>query len=193
MKAVRFHEYGDAGVLRYEDVGQPVPGDGEVRVRVAATSFNLKQVFITSRIYGGYANGHQLLNGDYVGCTNPEPFAYEEAFAVQRLIVAQIDSTNDGYSGQVDYTKAPWFDWGPYLWASGQNFSSAGVNWCNGQGSFNCQSRTSDFRSGSTTDQTEWGDFTHPAAPAQNKVATQIMNFLTGPSMSPFVQQWIGF
>src|SRR5437868_1304341 len=40
MKAVRFHEYGDAGVLRYEDVGQPVPGDGEVRVRVAATSFN---------------------------------------------------------------------------------------------------------------------------------------------------------
>jgi NADPH:quinone reductase-like Zn-dependent oxidoreductase len=40
MKAVRFHEYGDAGVLRYEDVPLPVPGTGEVRVRVAATSFN---------------------------------------------------------------------------------------------------------------------------------------------------------
>ncbi|MFC8301509.1 NADP-dependent oxidoreductase [Micromonospora orduensis] len=40
MKAVRFHEYGDPTVLRYEDVEQPVPGAGQVRVRVAATSFS---------------------------------------------------------------------------------------------------------------------------------------------------------
>lgn len=40
MKAVRFHEYGDPAVLRYEDVEKPVPGAGEVRLRVAATSFN---------------------------------------------------------------------------------------------------------------------------------------------------------
>ena len=40
MKAVRFHEYGDPDVLRYEDVEEPVAGDGQVRVRVAATSFN---------------------------------------------------------------------------------------------------------------------------------------------------------
>jgi NADPH:quinone reductase-like Zn-dependent oxidoreductase len=40
MKAVRFHEYGDPGVLRYEDVDQPAPGTGQVRVRVAATTFN---------------------------------------------------------------------------------------------------------------------------------------------------------
>ncbi|MFK0282113.1 NADP-dependent oxidoreductase [Streptomyces sp. NPDC090499] len=40
MKAVRFHEYGDPGVLRYEDVELPAPGTGEVRIRVAATSFN---------------------------------------------------------------------------------------------------------------------------------------------------------
>jgi NADPH:quinone reductase-like Zn-dependent oxidoreductase len=40
MKAVRFHEYGDPDVLRYEDVAQPVPGAGQVRIRVAATSFN---------------------------------------------------------------------------------------------------------------------------------------------------------
>jgi NADPH:quinone reductase-like Zn-dependent oxidoreductase len=40
MKAVRFHEYGTPDVLRYEDVEQPVPGAGEVRIRVAATSFN---------------------------------------------------------------------------------------------------------------------------------------------------------
>ncbi|MGW3943691.1 NADP-dependent oxidoreductase [Streptomyces phaeochromogenes] len=40
MKAVRFHEYGTPDVLRYEEVEQPVPGIGEVRIRVAATSFN---------------------------------------------------------------------------------------------------------------------------------------------------------
>ena len=40
MKAVRFHEYGTPEVLRYEDVDQPAPGVGEVRIRVAATSFN---------------------------------------------------------------------------------------------------------------------------------------------------------
>ncbi|WP_405092266.1 NADP-dependent oxidoreductase [Micromonospora sp. NBC_01392] len=40
MKAVRFHEYGDPSVLRLEDAAQPVPGAGQVRIRVAATSFN---------------------------------------------------------------------------------------------------------------------------------------------------------
>jgi NADPH:quinone reductase-like Zn-dependent oxidoreductase len=40
MKAIRFHQYGDAGVLRYDDVEPPVPGAGQVRIRVAGTSFN---------------------------------------------------------------------------------------------------------------------------------------------------------
>jgi NADPH:quinone reductase-like Zn-dependent oxidoreductase len=40
MKAVRFHEYGDPTVLRYEDAEQPVPGTGQVLIRVTATSFN---------------------------------------------------------------------------------------------------------------------------------------------------------
>ena len=40
MKAIRFHEYGDPDVLRHEDVDEPTPGPGEVRIRVAATSFN---------------------------------------------------------------------------------------------------------------------------------------------------------
>ncbi|MEV5712994.1 NADP-dependent oxidoreductase [Amycolatopsis mediterranei] len=40
MKAVRFHEYGAPDVLRYEDVEQPTPGARQVRVHVAATSFN---------------------------------------------------------------------------------------------------------------------------------------------------------
>jgi len=50
MKAVRFHEYGDPDVLRYEDTEQPAPGAGEVRIRVAATSFNP----VDDGIRGGY-------------------------------------------------------------------------------------------------------------------------------------------
>ena len=53
MKAVRFHEYGDPDVLRYEDVEQPTPGAGEVRIRVAATSFNA----VDAGIRGGYLQG----------------------------------------------------------------------------------------------------------------------------------------
>ncbi|GLY18207.1 NADPH:quinone reductase [Kineosporia sp. NBRC 101677] len=40
MKAVRFHEVGGPEVLRFEDVEQPTPGAGEVRIRVAASAFN---------------------------------------------------------------------------------------------------------------------------------------------------------
>ncbi|HET6316079.1 MAG TPA: NADP-dependent oxidoreductase [Chloroflexota bacterium] len=40
MKAMRFHQYGSPDVLRYEDIDQPIPGPGEVRLHVAATSFN---------------------------------------------------------------------------------------------------------------------------------------------------------
>jgi NADPH:quinone reductase-like Zn-dependent oxidoreductase len=40
MKAVRFHEYGGPEVLRHEDVARPRPAEGQVLVRVAATSFN---------------------------------------------------------------------------------------------------------------------------------------------------------
>lgn len=40
MKAVRYHKFGTSEVLRYEEVERPAPGDGQVLVRVAATSFN---------------------------------------------------------------------------------------------------------------------------------------------------------
>ncbi|WP_460342543.1 NADP-dependent oxidoreductase [Actinoallomurus acanthiterrae] len=53
MKAVRFHEYGDPDVLRYEDTDLPVPGAGQVRIRVAATSFNS----VDGNIRGGFMQG----------------------------------------------------------------------------------------------------------------------------------------
>jgi NADPH:quinone reductase-like Zn-dependent oxidoreductase len=53
MKAVRFHEYGGPEVLRYEDVEQPAPGAGQVRIRVAATSFN----GVDANIRNGFMRG----------------------------------------------------------------------------------------------------------------------------------------
>jgi NADPH:quinone reductase-like Zn-dependent oxidoreductase len=40
MKAVVLHEYGGPSKLKYEDVADPVAGNGEVLVRLAATSIN---------------------------------------------------------------------------------------------------------------------------------------------------------
>ncbi|MDG4784753.1 NADP-dependent oxidoreductase [Micromonospora sp. WMMD1102] len=44
MRAARIHRYGDASVIRHDEVPRPVPGDGEVLVEVAATSFNPSEV-----------------------------------------------------------------------------------------------------------------------------------------------------
>src|SRR4030067_2083120 len=40
MKAVRIHTYGGGDVLAHEDAPRPTPGDGEVLIRVFATSVN---------------------------------------------------------------------------------------------------------------------------------------------------------
>lgn len=40
MKAVRIHAYGGSEVLRYEDAPRPIPGNGEVLIRVHAAGVN---------------------------------------------------------------------------------------------------------------------------------------------------------
>ena len=40
MKAIVVHQYGGPEVLKWEEYPDPVPGPGEVLVRVAATSVN---------------------------------------------------------------------------------------------------------------------------------------------------------
>jgi NADPH:quinone reductase-like Zn-dependent oxidoreductase len=40
MKAVRIHEFGGPEVLKYEDVPEPQPGTGEIRIRIIAAGVN---------------------------------------------------------------------------------------------------------------------------------------------------------
>ena len=77
---------------------------------------NLKIVYFSSRIYGGYATT----------ILNPEPFAYQTGFAVKWLIEQQIDGDPglDVASG-----KSPWLTWGPYLWADGLTPRFDGLTW----------------------------------------------------------------
>ena len=150
---------------------------------------------MTSRIYGGYANGSTH------GCLNPEPFAYELGFTVQRAIVAQISQTGnvsntDPYSGTLDYTAAPWFDWGPYIWASGFNPSpGSGLNWCDSTttGNSNCLQNPGDVRYGDLVYPAYFGDHIHPSASGQTKVANQLVKWIQGtlPSAQSYISDWI--
>jgi hypothetical protein len=71
---------------------------------------NLQLVYLSSRAYGGYSEIP----------LNPEPHAYESAFAIKWLIADQMagdpELNCDPARGPV---RCPWLCWGPYLWADG--------------------------------------------------------------------------
>ncbi|WP_420628822.1 hypothetical protein [Candidatus Leptofilum sp.] len=108
---------------------------------------NVKIVYLSSRIYGGYATGP----------LNPEPIAYHSGFAVKWLIEAQINGEPQlNYDAALGTVAAPWLAWGPYLWADGLTPRSDGLTW-----------PCSDFAD----------DGTHPGDPARDKVARTLLDF----------------
>jgi hypothetical protein len=84
---------------------------------------NIKAVYITSRIYGGYGPTG----------TSPEPFAYQYGFGVKWLIEEQLSGDPSlNFDPAKGPAIAPWISWGPYLWADGLNPRSDGLIWeCN--------------------------------------------------------------
>lgn len=124
---------------------------------------NVKQVFVSSRIYAGYATT----------ALNPEPYAYESGFSVKGIIATQISQmsvTNPPISptaGNLNYnTVAPWLAWGPYLWADSTNARGDGLTWEPG-----------DFEA----------DGTHPSRSGETKVGKMLLEFFKA---SPYTKCW---
>jgi len=123
---------------------------------------NLRQVFFSSRIYGGYGLG-----------LNPEPEAYESGFAVKWLIEAQIrqmeahGAIQDSHAGDLNLdTGAPWLGWGAYLWANGTTARADGLVW-----------NRSDIES----------DGVHPSQSGEQKVGALLLTFF---KTSPYSACW---
>jgi hypothetical protein len=70
---------------------------------------NVKLVYLSSRTYGGYA----------ITGLNPEPAAYDSAYAVRGIVQERI-------RGKI---KGPWLFWGPYLWTDGMSGRNDGLVW----------------------------------------------------------------
>jgi hypothetical protein len=124
---------------------------------------NMQQVFLSSRIYAGYATT----------TLNPEPYAYESGFAVKWIVQAQIDQMANGgvpvdpHAGNLDYDNgAPWIAWGAYLWASGPKPRSDGLVWL-----------PADFQA----------DGTHPSQSGQSKVGSMLLDYF---KQSPVTACW---
>lgn len=93
-------------------------------VRAAKVRYpNLRQLWVSNRIYGGYSRP---------GGNSPEPWAYETFWAVKWLIGGQITQRDtavvDPDAGDL-LTGASWLGWGPDLWAPGSEPRADGLIW----------------------------------------------------------------
>lgn len=126
---------------------QQLQADLGAIVQILRVKFpNLNLVYLSSRIYAGYASTS----------LNPEPYAYQSAFAVKWLIQSQIEGPGVA-AFPVEAPGTPWLSWAAYLWADGLSPRSDGLT-------YSC----TDFNS----------DGTHPSAAGSAKVADQLMGWL---------------
>lgn len=71
--AIRIHAYGDASVLRWEEVEVPAPGRGEAQVRQTAVGVNFIDVYHRTGLYpvGGFPSGVGLEGAGVVEAVGP--------------------------------------------------------------------------------------------------------------------------
>jgi len=87
MKTVRFHETGGPDVLRFEDIDEPTPGPGQLKIRVEAVGVNFSDVL--------------RRRGDEYPETSPTPFTPGSEVAG---VVAELGDGVDGFKvGQSVY------------------------------------------------------------------------------------------
>jgi len=104
MKAVRFHEAGGPEVLQYEEIDQPNPGAGQVRLRVAASAFSaadngMRAGFLPIPVVLPHIPGYDVSGTvDALG-------GGVEGFAVGDAVIAFLPMATDG--GAAEYVIAP--------------------------------------------------------------------------------------
>ena len=119
---------------------------------------NLRIAYLSSRIYAGYATTG----------LNPEPFAYEGAFAMRALIQAQLKGAADlNWAAERGAVETPLLLWGPYLWADGMQARSDGLTW--------------------TRNDLTPRDGTHPSPAGRQKVAELLLKFCKN---DPLARGW---
>lgn len=104
MKAVRFHEVGGPEVLQYEEIEQPVPATGQVRLRVAASAFSaadngMRAGFLPIPVTLPHVPGYDVSGTvDAIG-------EGVEGFAVGDSVIGFLPMGEDG--GAAEYVLAP--------------------------------------------------------------------------------------
>jgi hypothetical protein len=92
----------------------------EVAQNVLVQFPNIKLMYLVSRIYSGYS----------VSNADPEPYAYEQGFAIQGALLDQINGLPSlNYNPANGPVMAPWIGYGPYTWANGMIARSDGLTY----------------------------------------------------------------
>lgn len=120
---------------------------------------NLRVAYLSSRIFAGYATTE----------LNPEPYAYEGAFAMRWVIQDQIKGEPRlNYDPARGAVKSPIVMWGPYLWANGKTpRKSDGLIWAE--------------------EDLITTDHTHPSDSGRDKVAGLLLKFF---KTDPTAKRW---
>ncbi len=106
MKSVRIHAYGDKTVLVHEDAPRPKPGEGEVLIRILASTVNPFDCAVRAGYRAAYFNPTfpVILGTDASGIIE-EVGAGVTAFKPGDSVYSRVGVTRDG--GYAEYVVVP--------------------------------------------------------------------------------------